>query len=113
MGKNELVLSGGSDRSIGDSSNIKRGIDAEIRKPGAETGPKSVDLPEWRFHDFRRSGVTALAGLGFAPHVCDRLLNHATGAIQGVVSGLSAGGVPCRAAEGAGSLGGQVLTPSA
>ena len=43
-------------------------------------------LPDWRFHDFRRSGVTALAGMGFPPHVCDRLLNHVTGAIQGVAA---------------------------
>jgi integrase len=43
-------------------------------------------LPNWRFHDFRRSGVTALAGMGFPPHVCDRLLNHITGAIQGVAA---------------------------
>jgi len=40
----------------------------------------------WRLHDFRRTGVTTLAGLGFAPHVCDRLLNHVTGAIQGVAA---------------------------
>ena len=40
----------------------------------------------WRLHDFRRTGVTALAGLGFPPHVCDRLLNHVTGAIQGVAA---------------------------
>jgi integrase len=43
-------------------------------------------LADWRFHDFRRAGVTALAGMGFAPHVCDRLLNHVTGAIQGVAA---------------------------
>ena len=40
----------------------------------------------WRLHDFRRTGVTVLAGLGFPPHVCDRLLNHVTGAIQGVAA---------------------------
>jgi hypothetical protein len=27
-----------------------------------------------------------LAGMGFAPHVADRLLNHVTGAIQGVAA---------------------------
>ena len=34
----------------------------------------------------RCTGVTALAGMGFAPHVWDRLLNHLTGAIQGVAA---------------------------
>jgi integrase len=43
-------------------------------------------IPDWRFHDFRRAGVTALADMGFAPHVCDRLLNHITGAIHGVAA---------------------------
>ncbi len=37
------------------------------------------DLGDWRLHDFRRSGVTYLAGAGVAPHVADRLLNHTTG----------------------------------
>jgi integrase len=46
----------------------------------------SNSLPDWRFHDFRRAGVTALAGMGFPPHVCDRLLNHVTGAISGVAA---------------------------
>jgi integrase len=43
-------------------------------------------IPAWHFHDFRRSGVTLLAGMGFAPHVCDRILNHITGSIQGVAA---------------------------
>ncbi len=43
-------------------------------------------MPGWKYHDFRRSGVTALADLGFAPHVCDRLLNHVTSTIQGVAA---------------------------
>jgi integrase len=43
-------------------------------------------IPAWSFHDFRRSGVTTLAKAGFAPHVCDRILNHITGSIQGVAA---------------------------
>ena len=30
--------------------------------------------------------MTVLAGLGYPPHVCDWLLNHVTGAIQGVAA---------------------------
>lgn len=44
------------------------------------------DTSGWRLHDFRRTGVTMLAEWGFAPHVCDRLLNHVSGAIQGVAA---------------------------
>ncbi|MGH7226100.1 MAG: site-specific integrase, partial [Gemmataceae bacterium] len=43
-------------------------------------------VTNWRFHDFRRTGVTGLADMGFPPHVCDRLLNHVTGSIQGVAA---------------------------
>ena len=64
---------------IGAFSSMKAAIDAAL-------GAANSRPPEWRFHDFRRAGVTALAGLGFAPHVCDRLLNHITGAIQGVAA---------------------------
>ena len=46
----------------------------------------AIALNGWTFHDFRRAGVTALADMGFAPHVCDRLLNHITGSIQGVAA---------------------------
>jgi integrase len=71
-------------------SGIKRTLDTEVASAEAEDAAKSgrdaVEIPGWTFHDFRRAGVTALAGMGFAPHVCDRLLNHVTGAIQGVAA---------------------------
>ena len=54
-----------------------------INRAITETGES---IPDWRFHDFRRAGVTALADMGFPPHVCDRLLNHITGAIHGVAA---------------------------
>jgi len=44
------------------------------------------EVEGWRLHDFRRSGVTALAAIGFSPHVCDRLLGHAQGTIRGVAA---------------------------
>ena len=51
----------------------------------SELGEKlGADFAPWVFHDFRRSGVTALADMGWPPHVPDRLLNHVTGAIKGV-----------------------------
>ncbi len=67
-------------RPIGAFSGTKVAIEKAIKDAGAPS------ITDWRFHDFRRAGVTALAGMGFAPHVCDRLLNHLTGAIQGVAA---------------------------
>lgn len=61
----------------------------EAERAGAPAAPETVSLmpaPDWRLHDFRRTGVTTLARLGFAPHVADRLLNHVQGTIRGVAA---------------------------
>ena len=77
---NELAFAGESRAgTIGAFSNMKSKLDEAMGKAG-------TSIQDWRFHDFRRSGVTALAGMGVPPHVCDRLLNHITGAIQGVAA---------------------------
>lgn len=76
---NPFVFAGQGNGTIGGFSTIKNAIDAELVEAGAP-------VVDWRFHDFRRAGVTALADMGFPPHVCDRLLNHITGAIQGVAA---------------------------
>jgi integrase len=67
-------------------SYAKERLVAAIAIERATAGLEPATLPDWRFHDLRRTCVTALAGMGFAPHVADRLLNHATGAIQGVAA---------------------------
>jgi len=67
-------------------ADLDAAIAAEEEKAAAEEGRDPVEMPGWVFHDFRRAGVTALADAGFPPHVCDRLLNHVTGAIQGVAA---------------------------
>jgi integrase len=61
-------------------SKAKIALDAGIAK---ELG---AQIAGWRFHDFRRTAVTWLAGAGFPPHVADRLLNHVGGSIQGVAA---------------------------
>lgn len=38
----------------------------------------------WTLHDLRRSAATYMAGLGIAPHVVERLLNHTSGTFGGV-----------------------------
>ena len=65
--------------SIRGFNSAKANLDAAMKGAGDT-------IPAWSFHDFRRSGVTMLAGMGFAPHVCDRILNHITGTIQGVAA---------------------------
>ena len=79
IANNPHVFAGQGGKPISAFSWAKAEIIATMTEAGAT-------LPDWRFHDFRRSGVTALADRGFAPHVCDRLLNHTTGAIRGVAA---------------------------
>ena len=40
----------------------------------------------WRLHDLRRTCVSGMAGLGIAPHVADKILNHQSGTISGVAA---------------------------
>jgi integrase len=41
-------------------------------------------VEHFTMHDLRRTAATGMAGLGIAPHVVDRILNHSTGKISGV-----------------------------
>jgi integrase len=43
-------------------------------------------VTDWTLHDLRRSAVSGMARLGVAPHVADKILNHQSGTISGVVA---------------------------
>jgi integrase len=58
---------------------------AKAKAKGEGKAP-SDPVPDWRLHDFRRTGVTTLARLGVPPHVADKLLNHLQGTIRGVAA---------------------------
>lgn len=79
----------GKSRAISGHSWVKRELDKAIAtaraKIAAETKQDAEPMPPWVLHDFRRAGVTWLAGAGFAPHIADRLLNHSSGTISGVM----------------------------
>jgi integrase len=59
-------------------SRFKRDLDARINDPSP--------IPHWRIHDLRRTAASHMAGLGFAPHVIERVLNHVSGATGGLVA---------------------------
>jgi integrase len=44
----------------------------------------AAKVTDWRLHDFRRTGVSALAGLGIDSIVADKLLAHQAGKLSGV-----------------------------
>jgi integrase len=81
-----FIFPAASGKPISAFSAIKRTLDEAIQRDRATAGLQPASLLGWTMHDFRRSGVTELASLGFPPHVCDRLLNHVTGSITGVAA---------------------------
>lgn len=45
---------------------------------------ESIDIPEWRTHDFRRSIVTNLSSEGVMPHVTEKMLGHELSGVMAV-----------------------------
>lgn len=43
-----------------------------------------IAVEGWTLHDLRRTAATGMARLGVAPHVVERVLNHASGTFAGV-----------------------------
>lgn len=46
--------------------------------------PSPIVIPEWRFHDIRRTGATNLQALGIPIEVTEAVLNHISGTRAGV-----------------------------
>ena len=55
---------------------------------GYSKGKRNLDavaeLHDWTLHDLRRTAATGMARNGIAPHVVERVLNHASGTFAGV-----------------------------
>ena len=43
-------------------------------------------VEDWVLHDLRRTCVSGMARLRIAPHIADKILNHQSGTISGVVA---------------------------
>jgi integrase len=62
----------------------KRLLDGDVTRKDKKAPPTAALAP-WRFHDLRRTAATGMAGMGFPPHVVERVLNHASGVTGGLV----------------------------
>lgn len=82
--KADRLVFGLGEKPITTHSWVKRQLDKAVAAEHDENAASPI--PHWTLHDFRRSGVTWLAGAGFPPHVADRLLNHVQGTIKGVAA---------------------------
>lgn len=80
----------GLDAAATGFSATKRQLNRRVREAGALL-PVDADQPPlpsaatWRLHDLRRTAATGMAGMGVAPHVIERILNHVSGAQGGLV----------------------------
>jgi integrase len=70
----ELVFSGDGRRVFQGYSKAKARLD------------RLSGVSDWTLHDLRRTVVSAMARLGVAPHVADKILNHQSGTITGVAA---------------------------
>jgi integrase len=74
----------GGAKPLGGFSKVRRVLQATMVKEAAKLKLASP-VDDWVFHDIRRSLVSWLAANGVAIHVADRLLNHVSGSLGGVV----------------------------
>ena len=86
----DLVFTTTGKTPISGYSRAKAALDAAIVKARAEkaadTGKEPKKLVPWRLHDFRRTGVSRLAAMGFDSIVADKLLAHKPAKLRGVAS---------------------------
>src|SRR5437868_1279332 len=57
---------------------------AKARPTTAKTSDRTSKLAPWWLHDFRRTGASVLAKLGFDPVVIDKILSHKPQKLRGV-----------------------------
>src|SRR5262249_53955632 len=83
-----LVFTTNGKHVVSGFSRAKARLDALMNQVRREDlGPDAEgEIRPWILHDLRRSAATGMAGLGIAPHVVDRVLNHVSGTIRGVAA---------------------------
>jgi integrase len=69
------VFSANGKTSVTGFSKIKRRLDASL----------PADMAPWRLHDIRRSAATGMARIGVDIIVIEKILNHVSGQLRGVV----------------------------
>jgi integrase len=68
-------------RTVNGWSNSKVAFDRVVQGKAAKS-----PVAHWTLHDLRRTFATNMARLGIAPHIVEKILNHATGTISGVAA---------------------------
>ena len=61
-------------------------LDTVVKERWTQKDLKQNSLAPWRLNDIRRTVSSGMGGIGIAPHVIDKVLNHSTGQISGVAA---------------------------
>jgi integrase len=67
------------ERPISGFSKLKLRLDQRIAKLN-----DGMPIPDWTWHDFRRTVASGMSRLGIPPHIIEAVLNHRSGIIRGV-----------------------------
>jgi integrase len=87
IGKSGFYLTRYGEVGLSGFSKAKGELDAEISRIQQEevaAGGSFEPVPNWTFHDLRRTGATGLAKLGVEIVVTEHILNHVSGSLAGV-----------------------------
>jgi integrase len=84
----DLIFSTTGATPVSGFSKAKTALDAAMARVRGEIEAKTErkTATPWRLHDFRRTGVSTLARLGFDSIVVDKLLAHQPGKLRGVAA---------------------------
>lgn len=74
-----LIFTSNDKTAIGGFSRLKIRLDETITRLN-----KGKELPQWTWHDIRRSVASGMAAMEIQPHVIEAVLNHRSGVISGV-----------------------------
>lgn len=80
----DYIFTSSGDRPFENFSRAKKILDAKIKKQRKATDQPNI--PAWTLHDLRRTCASGMASLGVAPHIVEKILNHASGTIRGVAA---------------------------
>lgn len=81
-----FVFSTDGARPLSGYSKFKTLLDAAMAKVAEEETGAPVAIPNWRLHDLRRSFASGCARLGVSLQVVERMLNHSSGTLGGLVA---------------------------
>jgi integrase len=67
-------------------SRANRRLDDRMRELAREADKNALEIPNWTFHDLRRSAASGMARLGIPVHVIEAVFNQRSGQISGVAA---------------------------